>query len=67
MVKIGTGKNMNLDYLDNLKVAHALYNIRLKIASRISRIRVPLTAFIKYKGFKVIVRALTPCDFMNQR
>jgi hypothetical protein len=25
-------------------------------------IRVPLMAFIKYKGFKVIVRSMTPVD-----
>jgi hypothetical protein len=66
-IKIGLGKNINLDFLDNLEVAHALFNIRRKVGSKVNRIRVPLTALIKYKGFKIFVRALTPCDKMNQR
>ncbi len=45
-----------------MKVAHAIYNIRKKIDNKL---RVPLMAFIKYKGLKALVKAVTPCDFMS--
>lgn len=45
-----------------MKVAHAIYNIRKKIDNKL---RVPLMAFIKYKGMKALVKAVTPCDFMS--
>lgn len=45
-----------------MQSAHAIYNIRHKVEVKI---RVPLTAFIKYKGMKVLVRSMTPCDFLN--
>jgi 4-hydroxy-3-methylbut-2-en-1-yl diphosphate synthase IspG/GcpE len=62
MIKIGLSKHLNEEFLDSMKVAHAIYNIRKKIDNKI---RVPLMALIKYKGLKVLVKAVTPCDFMS--
>lgn len=59
MIKIGVEKHLNLDFLDSMKVAHTIYNLRKKIDNKI---RVPLMALIKYKGFKILIRAVTPCD-----
>jgi|LakMenEpi03Aug12_release.lakeMendotaPanAssembly.Ray.scaffolds.fasta_scaffold161987_1 hypothetical protein len=42
-----------------MKVAEVLYTVRKKIDPKI---RIPLFAFMKYKGFKVLVRSVTPCD-----
>lgn len=63
-IKIGFSKHLNMEFLYTMKVAHSIYNIRKKIDNKI---RVPLMAFIKYKGLKVLVRSMTPCDFLSEK
>lgn len=59
MLKIDFNKDINQEYLANVETAHTIYTLKDKIREGT---RVPLHALIKYKGFKVIVRALTPID-----
>lgn len=43
-------------------VADSLYKIRYRVEKEL---RVPLMALVKYKGFKVLVRAATAVDELN--
>lgn len=63
-LEIGSEKTLNLQFLESAKVADAIFNLKKKINSKI---RIPLSAFVKYKGFKILVRALTPCDLMSEK
>jgi hypothetical protein len=57
---------MNLDYLDSMEIAYAIFNTRRKLKFG-DKIRVPLSAFIKYKGFKILVSAITPPMIMSKK
>ena len=61
---VGVDKGYNLEFLDNLYIAHEIYNRRNKLDPKI---RVPLIALVKYKGFKILVQAITPVDSMPQK
>ena len=59
MLKIDFNKEINQEYLANVETAHTIYTLKDKVREGT---RVPLHGLIKYKGFKVMVRALTPID-----
>ncbi len=58
-------KNLNQEFLANYEVANAIYSTRYDTKGW--ELRVPLKALIKYKGFKVIVVAMTPLDSFNEQ
>jgi hypothetical protein len=60
-LKIGD-KNINQEFLSNYWVANAIHQKQIEFTKTI---RVPLIAFIKYKGFKILVRAWTPMDLLD--
>lgn len=57
-------KNLNQEFLANYQIANAIYDSRWEFSKEL---RVPLKAFIKYKGFKVLVCAITPLDSLNEQ
>jgi hypothetical protein len=61
-LKIGD-KNLNQEFISNYWVANAIHQKQIEFTKTI---RVPLIAFIKYKGFKILVRAWTPIDLFDQ-
>jgi hypothetical protein len=57
-------KGLNQEFTANYFVANAMYEVRNKINKEL---RVPLKALVKYKGFKVLVRAITPLDELQEQ
>jgi hypothetical protein len=62
-LKLGD-KSLNQEFLSNYWVANAIHKTQLQL---VKNIRIPLIALIKYKGFKVLVRAWTPTDDLDRR
>jgi hypothetical protein len=63
-IKFGE-KNLNQEFLANYEVANALYAVREE--TRQWELRVPLKAFVKYKGFKALVVAVTPLETLSEQ
>ena len=57
-------KNLNQEFNGNYFIANALFELRHSFKAEI---RVPLKALVKYKGFKVLVSAMTPLDALPQQ
>lgn len=60
-LKIGE-KNLNQQFLSNNSVANAIHKCQNQLNKTL---RVPLIALVKYKGFKVFVRACTSVDQLD--
>lgn len=54
-------KSLNQEFIANYCVANSIYDMRKEWTKEL---RVPLKALIKYKGFKILVCAMTPLDFL---
>lgn len=57
-------KNINQEFSGNYSIANVLYAQRQNFKAEL---RVPLKAFVKYKGFKVLVSAMTPLDSLPEQ
>ena len=55
-------KSLNQEFTANYFVANSIYELRNKWRMEL---RVPLKAIVKYKGFKVLVCAMTPLDIVG--